>query len=68
MSVCQYFILTFVICIEPYLGSLRLSIDEETSDEDIDYILEVVPIVVKRLREMSPVWEEMVKADPSLKY
>ena len=49
-------------------GSLRLSIDDSTSDEDIDYILEVVPIVVKRLRQMSPVWEDMVKADPSLKY
>lgn len=49
-------------------GSLRLSIDESVSDEDIDYILEVVPIVVKRLRQMSPVWEDMVEADPSLKY
>lgn len=49
-------------------GSLRLSIDDSTSDDDIDYILEVVPKVVKRLREMSPVWEDMVKADPSLKY
>lgn len=49
-------------------GSLRLSIDDSTSDEDIDYILEVVPIVVKRLRQMSPVWEDMVKTDPSLKY
>lgn len=49
-------------------GSLRLSIDDSTSDEDIDYILEVVPIVVKRLRQMSPVWEDMVKADQSLKY
>jgi cysteine desulfurase len=49
-------------------GSLRLSIDESTTDEDIDYILEVVPKVVKRLRDMSPLWEDMVKADPSLKY
>jgi cysteine desulfurase len=49
-------------------GSLRLSIDDSTTDEDIDYILEVVPKVVKRLRDMSPLWEDMVKADPSLKY
>lgn len=42
-------------------GSLRLSIDENTSDEDIDYILEVVPTVVNRLREMSPLWERIVK-------
>lgn len=49
-------------------GSLRLSIDETITDEDVDYILEVVPKVVKHLRDMSPVWEDMVKADPSLKY
>lgn len=42
-------------------GSLRLSIDENTSDEDIDYILEVVPKVVERLRAMSPLWERIVK-------
>lgn len=44
-------------------GSLRLSIDENTSDEDIDYILEVVPDVVNRLREMSPLWERIVKGE-----
>ncbi len=38
-------------------GSLRLSINEETTDEDIDYILQTVPPVVARLREMSPVWD-----------
>ncbi len=42
-------------------GSLRLSIDESTTDEDVDYILEVVPKVVNRLREMSPLWERIVK-------
>lgn len=40
-------------------GSLRLSIGDETTDEDIDYILEVVPKVVKRLRDMSPLWEKI---------
>lgn len=44
-------------------GSLRLSINEETSDEDVDYILEVVPKVVKRLREMSPLWERICKEE-----
>ena len=38
-------------------GSLRLTINDETTDEDIDYILEVLPKVVDRLRAMSPVWE-----------
>ena len=44
-------------------GSLRLTIAEDTTDEDIDYILEKVPPVVARLREMSPLWEHIVKAD-----
>ena len=39
-------------------GSLRLSITHETTDEDIDYILECVPKVVQRLRMMSPLWKE----------
>ena len=42
-------------------GSLRLSISHETTDEDIDYIIENVPVIVNRLREMSPLWEEIVK-------
>ena len=42
-------------------GSLRLSISHETTDEDIDYIIDTVPGIVKRLREMSPLWEEVVK-------
>ena len=42
-------------------GSLRLSISSETTDEDIDYIIETVPTVVERLRNMSPLWEEVVK-------
>ena len=41
-------------------GSIRLSITHETTDEDIDYILEVLPPIVERLRKMSPLWEEIV--------
>ena len=44
-------------------GSLRLSIEEDTTDEDIDYILKVIPKVVKHLRDMSPVWEKMMKGE-----
>ena len=42
-------------------GSLRLSISHETTDEDIDYIINTVPGVVQKLRDMSPLWEEIVK-------
>lgn len=44
-------------------GSLRLSINEETTDEDIDYILEVVPKVVDRLRSMSPLWDRICREE-----
>lgn len=44
-------------------GSLRLSIGDETTDEDIDYIIEVVPQVVKRLRDMSPLWEKIMEEE-----
>lgn len=44
-------------------GSLRLSIEEDVTDEDIEYILEVIPRVVERLREMSPVWEKMMNGE-----
>lgn len=42
-------------------GSLRLSISSETTEEDVDYIIEKVPGIVSRLREMSPLWEEVAK-------
>ena len=44
-------------------GSLRLSIEDDVTDEDVDYILDVIPKVVSRLREMSPVWEKMMKGE-----
>ncbi len=39
-------------------GSLRLSLGKDNTDEDVDYILEVLPKVVDRLRAMSPVWDK----------
>ena len=44
-------------------GSLRLSIEEDLTDDDVEYILEVIPKVVERLRSMSPVWEKMMKGE-----
>ncbi len=40
-------------------GSLRLSISHETTEEDIDYIIATVPGIVEKLRNMSPLWEEV---------
>ena len=42
-------------------GSLRLSFGEEFTDEDADYILEVLPQIAERLRAMSPMWETIQK-------
>ena len=42
-------------------GSLRFTIGRLTTDEHIDYVLEVLPEIVARRRAMSPLWEDYVK-------
>jgi cysteine desulfurase len=39
-------------------GSLRLSLGRHNTDAEIDRVLEVLPKVVERLREMSPLWAD----------
>ena len=40
-------------------GSLRLTLGEDATEEDVDYIIESVAAVVERLRSFSPVWREL---------
>jgi cysteine desulfurase len=40
-------------------GSLRISLGRFTTEEDVDYFLEVFPPIVERLRAMSPVYARM---------
>jgi cysteine desulfurase len=40
-------------------GSLRITIGDFTTEEDIDYVLEHIPKIVKRLRDMSPLYEKV---------
>lgn len=42
-------------------GSLRLTLGDGSTDEDVDYVLEVVPPIIERLRNMSPLWEDFLK-------
>ncbi|HJA42873.1 MAG TPA: cysteine desulfurase NifS [Candidatus Dorea stercoravium] len=42
-------------------GSLRLTLGEETTREDIDYVVDSLKEIVARLREMSPLYEDFVK-------
>ncbi|MEF9991942.1 MAG: cysteine desulfurase NifS [Romboutsia sp.] len=42
-------------------GSLRLSIGDFTTKEDIDYIIEKLPAVIERLRSMSPLYDQVKK-------
>ncbi len=42
-------------------GSLRLSLGENNTEEDVDYILEVLPPIIDRLRDMSPLWEHILE-------
>ena len=42
-------------------GSLRLSLGEGTTEEDVDYVLEKVPPIIARLRSMSPLWKNHLR-------
>ena len=39
-------------------GSIRFSLGRDTTKEDIDYVLDVLPPIIKRLRDMSPLYEK----------
>ncbi|MEG2737883.1 cysteine desulfurase NifS [Clostridium sp.] len=42
-------------------GSLRLTLGDGSTEEDVDYVLEVVPPIIERLRKMSPLWTDFIK-------
>lgn len=45
-------------------GSLRLTLSEETTKEDIDFVVDELKKIVARLRDMSPLYEDFIKAVP----
>lgn len=42
-------------------GSLRLTLSDETTKEEIDYVIEQLAGIVQRLRSMSPLYEDFIK-------
>ena len=42
-------------------GSLRMTLSEETTKEDLDYVVENLKEIVSNLRSMSPLYEDFVK-------
>lgn len=42
-------------------GSLRLTLSDETTEEDIDYVVDTIKEIVEKLRSMSPLYEDFVR-------
>ncbi|MBW2146771.1 MAG: cysteine desulfurase [Deltaproteobacteria bacterium] len=47
-------------------GSLLFSFGRETTEEDIDYVIEKMPPIVKRLRELSPLYEKHARMETKI--
>lgn len=44
-------------------GSLRVTISEYSKKEEVDYLLSVLPGIIEKLREMSPLYEDFLKSE-----
>lgn len=53
----SYVLLAMGIPNEVARGSLRLTLGRDNTEEDVDYLLEVLPPIVEKLRSMSPFYE-----------
>ncbi|MCL2320902.1 MAG: cysteine desulfurase NifS [Oscillospiraceae bacterium] len=42
-------------------GSLRLSLGAKSTMEDVNYVLEVLPPIIEKLRNMSPLWNDHIR-------
>lgn len=42
-------------------GSLRLTLSEKTTMEEIDYTVDKLKAIIERLRSMSPLYEDFVR-------
>ena len=44
-------------------GSLRLTVSEENTIEEMDYVVDTLKAIIERLRAMSPLYEDFVKKE-----
>lgn len=44
-------------------GSLRVSLSDENTQKEVEYIIEVLPEIVSKLRDMSPLWDKIIKEE-----
>lgn len=44
-------------------GSLRLTLGDDSTEEDVDYVLEVLPPIIERIRNTSSLWREKLNRD-----
>ena len=48
-------------------GSLRLTLGEDNTEADVDHILDVLPKIIDRLRDMSPLWDHIMERESNRK-
>jgi cysteine desulfurase len=42
-------------------GSLRLTLNDQLTDDDVDYVVDNIKTIIERLRSMSPLYEDFMK-------
>ena len=47
-------------------GSVRMSLDHNNTEEEVDYIINTLPKIIQRLRDMSPLWERVEDKKPCI--
>jgi cysteine desulfurase len=47
-------------------GSIRMTLGLNTTEEDVDYIIDVLPKIVERRRAMSPLWSQILDREEKI--
>jgi cysteine desulfurase len=59
----SHVLLAIGVPIEIAHGSLRLSLGDATTEEEVDFVLGKVPGIIQKLRDMSPLWDDFLKEE-----